>query len=276
MIVEEICLNKYYPLDNNPTLTSFCPSNFDEFSGGRKRKCVLVIPGGAYVFVSEREGEPVALKFAGADIAAFVLRYTIAPNLKYPVPLTEVYAALSYIRRNASHYGVDPDKISVCGFSAGGHLAAISSAFCEKAEFANLLGIDVAEMKINGCILGYPVISNSYPHEETFDTISGKNPELREKLSVEKCVTPNFPKSFIWHTTFDNCVNVMNSLVLAEALSKNKVFYEMHIYPIGDHGLSISDETVYPEGALSKETLDSIKPNTDWVKDAINFVKNYI
>ncbi|MCI5745722.1 MAG: alpha/beta hydrolase [Erysipelotrichaceae bacterium] len=277
MIHETINLkNIYKTLKNDVFLTSFCPENYNEFSINKKRKCVLVIPGGGYAFVSERESEPVALRFAGNNIAAFTIKYSVVPNITYPLPFVEVFAALSYIRRNAEHYHIDKDAISLCGFSAGGHLAASCSAYHEDESFAKYLNINLDEMKVNGCILGYPVISsNSYRHQGTFENFSNNDQSLMEKFSIEKHVSPSFPKTFIWHTTFDNCVSVKNSLCLAKALADNHVFMEMHIYPMHDHGQSLADDSVYND-AMSKQILQEMKYNTQWIDNAIHFVKEYI
>ncbi len=277
MIHKQINLKTYYPsLPNDVYLTSYCPDNYLEFSNNRHRKCVLVLPGGGYEFLSDREAEPIALRFAGYDIASFVLKYSIKPNLKYPNPYLEVFAALAYIRKNADFYHIDVNAISVIGFSAGGHLAAASSAFHTQEEFAKLLNIDVKDMQINGCILGYPVISTTFGHEGTIKAATNGDPELMEKLSIDKQVTPSFPKTFIWHTTFDSVVSIQNSLALAESLRKNHIFFEMHIYPMLDHGQSLADESVYNDQIMSKENLNLMKHNTQWMENAIHFIKEYI
>ncbi len=277
MITNKINLKEYYPtLENDVYLISYCPENYLEFSNNRHRKCVVILPGGGYEFLSERESEPVALRFAGYDIASFVLKYSIKPKIKYPNPYVEVYAALAYIRKNAELYHVDVNAISVIGFSAGGHLAATCSAFHQEEEFAKLLNIDLQEMKINGCILGYPVISTSFGHQNTIKNATAGKPELIEKLSVENHVTPAFPKTFIWHTTFDTCVSLKNSLALAESLRQNNIFFEMHIYPMLDHGQSLADESVYNSQIISKEQLQLMNYNTQWVDNAIHFIKEYI
>ena len=276
MIHERINLKDYYPtLENDTFLTTYCPDNFNEWSSKEKRKGLLILPGGGYEFVSEREAEPVALRFAGQNIACFVLKYNVGSKLKNPSPFLEAFAALSYIRRNSEKYHILVDKLSVLGFSAGGHLAATISCYHNSQEYADLLNIPLEEMKINGCLLSYPVITmDDFTHEGTRRQITENIEELLTKMSIEKNVTKDFPKTFIWHTTFDNCVPVKNSLVLANALSENKVFYELHIYPMHDHGQSLSDESVYynPDEKFIKE----IKYNTQWVDNAIHFIKEYI
>ena len=274
MIFEKIQLNKYYNLETDPLLTSYCPDNSREINLERLRKCILILPGGGYEFCSDRENEAVALRFLGQDIACFTLKYTTSP-FKYPTPLVEVFAALSYIRRNYQYYHIDPNKISVLGFSAGGHLAGICSCYSENQEYADYLNIPLEEMKINGCILSYPVISTEFGHKISIDNITQKRVDLMDKMSVDKNITSNYPKTFIWHTTFDNTVDVKNSLALALELSKNKVFYEMHIYPMLDHGQSLSDRSVYGE-YMSDENINKMKHNTQWVENAIHFVKEYI
>ena len=276
MIVEKINLKeKFENLEHDVYLTSYCPDNYEEFSVGKKRKCVIVLPGGGYMFTSDREAEPVALRFVGHNIASFVLKYTIAPKIKYPYPYLEVLAAVAYVRRNADKYHIDENAISVIGFSAGGHLAGMSSAFHQKEEFAKVLNVNVEEMKINGCLLGYPVVSTTIGHTMTIKNATNYEPELMELLSVDKQITPSFPKTFIWHTTFDSCVDVKNSLLLADALSTNKVFYEMHIYPMLEHGQSLADDSVYNDN-FPKEDLELMKHNTQWMENAIHFIKKYV
>ena len=277
MIYEKINLREFYPmLTNDVFLTSYCQDNYKEFSPKTLRKCVIVLPGGGYSWLSDREAEPVALRFAGHDIASFVLKYTTAPKIKYPDVIYEVYAAIAYIRKHYDYYHIDVNAISVVGFSAGGHLAASSSAFWQEKEMATFLNVSNNDIKINGCILGYPVISSKVGHQETIQNITKNDPKLLERLSIDKQVTKQFPKTFIWHTTFDSCVDLDNSLLLAKALHENKIFMELHIYPMLDHGQSLADKSVYYENFLSKEDLDKMKYNTQWVSNAIHFIQEYI
>lgn len=277
MIVEKIKLKEYYPsLTMDPILTTYCPDNFKEWSLNDKRKCILILPGGGYEFVSEREAEPVALRFVGNNIACFVLKYTIYPNLSYPNPIVEAYAAIAFIRKNAEKYHIDSDKISVLGFSAGGHLAATVSCYHQDEEYAKYLNIELRDMKVNGCILSYPVISSDFGHSGSITKVTQMRPDLLDKLSIDKHITKDFPKTFIWHTTFDTVVPVRNSLVLAEELEKNKVFFELHIYPMLDHGQALCDRSVYSKESTDDDTILKMKHNTQWVDNAIHFVQEYI
>ena len=275
MINETINLKEFYPnLNNDSYLTTYCPDNYSEYSTGVKRKALIVIPGGGYAFCSDREAEVVALRFTGYDIASFVLKYSIVPNIKYPNPLEEALAAIAYVRKNATKYHIDENSISVVGFSAGGHLAASASCYYDDKEILNKLGLKEEDTKVNGCILGYPVITVD-GHYETIKNVSENGrPDLLDKFSIEKHVTSKFPKTFFYHTSDDNVVDVKNSLILASELHKCNVPFEMHVYPFGPHGSSVSDKSVYYRE--NKEFLEALEPNTDWVKLAIDFIKRYI
>ena len=172
-------------------------------------------------------------------------------------------------------YHILVDKISVLGFSAGGHLAATISCYHNSQEYADLLNIPLEEMKINGCLLSYPVITmDNFTHYGTRQQITELDETLLTKMSIEKNITKDFPKTFIWHTTFDTCVPVKNSLVLANALTENKVFYELHIYPMHDHGQALCDTSVYYNA--DEKFIKEIQYNTQWVDNAIHFIKEYI
>lgn len=275
MIHEIVHLKDHFPmLEFDVTLETYCPDNFDEFSKGRKRKAVIVFPGGGYEFLSEREAEPVALRFAGNDLASFVLKYTIKPQMKPPYPIVDALAAIAYVRKNARKYNVDEDKICVCGFSAGGHLAATVGAYYWEKEYLDFLKLTEKDTKVNGCILGYPVILD-VGHQVTMNAISDGDPVRKAKFSIDKHVTEKYPKTFIWHTTMDTCVPVSNSLSLAKALEDKKILFEMHIYPALDHGQSLADESVYAD-SFPKEMLEDMKPNRVWINNAIDFIKKYI
>ena len=181
MIYEKINLkNHFSQLENNPILTAYCADAYQEYCPNKIRECVIILPGGSYSSLSEREKEPVALRLLGYDIAVFTLEYTVAPKLRYPNPFIEVYSALAYIRKNSEKYHVDKNRITVMGFSAGGHLAASVAAYHQSQEFANYLNINIEDMKVNGCVLSYPVITLN-PELAHFDSainITQGNKEL--------------------------------------------------------------------------------------------------
>lgn len=219
-----------------------------------KRKAILVIPGGGYSFVSEREAEPVARKFYAQGYNAFILYYSVGkkitdPRSGLPKPLLEASKAMALIRRNAEKYNIDPDKIAIVGFSAGGHLAATLATMWHLDFVAKNVGIEPGENKPNAAILSYAVISSDADkwHEGSFRTLlSGSGDFERDRVlySAEKQVSEKTCPCFLWHTATDTCVPVENSLCMAAALSKKKVPFEMHIYPEGGHGLSTAEADV--------------------------------
>lgn len=214
-------------------------------SNGRQMRAVIIFPGGGYVMTSYCEGEPIALAFAARGIAAFVVRYSVAPAV-YPQALCEAALAVRTVRENAGRWNIAPDKISVCGFSAGGHLAAdISVAWNDRIITDHLDG-NAEDYRVNGSVLGYPVIVyGKYAHTGSFRNLLGEQftEENAEKLSLEKLVNDQTPPAFVWHTYDDNCVPSMNSIEYVRALAVHGIPAELHIYPHGVHGLSLG--TVY-------------------------------
>jgi acetyl esterase/lipase len=211
------------------------------------RPVVLLCPGGGYHFVSPREGEPVALRFLAADIAVVELSYSVKPSL-FPVSLFEAASTIRWIRENASDLEVNPSRIIVCGFSAGAHLAASMCVYWNRECIAKALNCESAALAPNGAVLCYPVISGeqSIRHQGSLENLYGQNFTAEDELafSLEKQTGPHCPPVFLWHTAEDQSVPVENSLVFASALSKYKVPFELHVYPKGAHGLSISTPSV--------------------------------
>lgn len=233
------------PSDMQPTLNCIIPPNTDE-KGRHWRGAVLICPGGGYDFCSDREAETVAYRFAGAGYACFVLRYSVVKK-RFPTSLLECAASVKYIRENADRFDIDPNRIFVLGFSAGGHLAASMANLWSSSVLTETLGCDAEMLKVNGSILCYPVILSDpeLTHEGSISNLlEHKNdPELREYVSMEKRVSDKTPPTFLWHCADDGSVPVENSLFYASSLSKHKIPFEMHIYPWGGHGLSLADRS---------------------------------
>ncbi len=259
MIHEVINLKDFFPLPFDASLTCYCPDNFKEMDLNRKRKSIVIYPGGGYYMCSDREAEPFALQFVSEDYNAFVLRYSCNANAYFPTPLLEALAAVAYVRRFKEKYHVDEDKIIVMGFSAGGHVAGMASALWHKEEYAKQLNVTTEDVKVNGVILSYPVLTmkKPYTHDVTCEHITHNEESLIQLLSIEDQVTSNFPKTFIWHTACDAAVPVENSLALVASLSKQKIPYEFHVFPNGGHGLALANEITKPvgyDGCVAKQT----------------------
>jgi len=250
MINKTLNLKELYPAlaegccGQDTLLTVYAPENSQEIDSNRKRTAILILPGGSYFFTSDREAEPIALSFLAKDFCCFVLRYSVAPS-RYPQALLEVSAAMDYIRKNADEYHVNSDKIVVCGFSAGGHLAASLGTLWNEDFISETLGIAPKSNQPNGLVLCYPVISSeSFGHADSFNNLLGENPSpaLLEKLSAEKQVGAHTPPAFIWHTFVDDIVPAENALVFASAMKRHDIPFELHIYSGGYHGMSLCND----------------------------------
>ncbi len=232
------------------------------------RGAVVIVPGGGYTHVSEREAEPVAMKFAAAGYHTFVVWYRVNPE-KYTDPMEDLARAVAMIRQNAAEWRVDPENISVCGFSAGGHLTASLGVFWDKPFLSEITGLDKELYKPNRLILCYPVITTGEKaHEGSFQALSGGDESLRELLSLEKQVSDSTPPTFLWHTAEDAGVPVENSFLFGAALHENNIPFEMHIFPHGGHGQSIAEPYVnldYPQ-ALSPDCAKWTEYVIDWLK----------
>lgn len=233
-------------------LITYAPGAFPELGSERLRAALIICPGGGYEFLSDREAEPVALRFAGLGYAAFVLRYHVAPLARWPVPQQQVLSAIAYVRDHWERYHVDPHAVIVMGFSAGGHLAGCAGLLWNKQELYKPLRRRPSVFRPDGAILCYPVVtSGPAAHRGSMDNLTGERwEELRELVSLEKQVTKQAPPFFLWHTADDTCVPVENALLLDKALKAKGVPSELHIYPSGGHGQSLADHTVYAPGEV--------------------------
>ncbi len=246
----------------------------DEISGlafTKARPAALIFPGGGYEFVSDREGEPIAMQFLAKGFNAFVLTYSCCK--RHPQPLINAAWALANIRMRHKQYGIDPGKITVCGFSAGAHLAASIATMWKDSELCSYVNISPKLMRPDAAVLCYPVISGvTMPHVGSFEQLLGKNATREQllKLSCEYRVTSETPPTFLWHTADDGCVPAQNSLVMAHACIKNNVPCELHIYDSGPHGLS----DCYKTTAWDE---NHVRPHCgEWIDSAVEFLRKYL
>ncbi|MGG7143122.1 alpha/beta hydrolase [Clostridium nigeriense] len=250
----------------------YIPNNSEEVDINKKKTTIVICPGGGYVMTSDREAEPVALRFLSEGFNVIVLRYSVSPS-KYPNSLLELAETINYTRKMSKKWNVNNDKIIVCGFSAGGHLAGSLGVLWNRDFISEALKTNKTEVKPNAMILSYPVItSGEFAHKGSFDNLLGEyaSEKEREELSLEKLVSKDTPKTFLWHTFDDGAVPVENTLIFANSLRKNNVTFELHIYPTGVHGLSLCDETSARKG---EENHINSHVST-WFKLAIEWIKN--
>lgn len=205
---------------------------------------LIVFPGGGYTMRADHEGAPLARWANSIGLNAFVLNYRVYPY-QHPYPLMDAQRAIRLVRRHAEEWNIDPNRIAVMGFSAGGHLASSLGTHYDLGNKNSNDDTDKFSCRPDALILGYSVITfGEYAHEGSKETLLGQNPDenLVDFYSNELRVNKNTPPTFLWHTADDDCVPVENSLLFASALSKNKVPFEMHIFPSGPHGLGMAKD----------------------------------
>jgi acetyl esterase/lipase len=220
-----------------PSLEVYLPAK-ENASGA----AVIICPGGSYkVIVFQGEGVSTAKEFAKKGVAAFVLKYRLPDDSivadKKIGPLQDVQQAIKMVRESASKWGIDPNKVGIVGFSAGGHLASTGATHFAKSYIENNKNTN---LRPDFQILVYPVISmqDNLAHAESKTNLLGKNPskETVDLFSGELQVTDKAPPAYLTHAADDNVVDVDNSIAYFEALRHKKVDVEMHIYPKGGHG----------------------------------------
>jgi len=201
----------------------------------RRRPAVLIAPGGAYEYRSPREADPIALEFSAMGWQSFLLDYAGGEEAADYRPLRQAAAAMQQLRAHADDWDIEPTQIALLGFSAGGHLAASLGVYWN----------DPALKLPQGCrpdalVLCYPVITlfGESCHERSADLVSGGDPLVREKLSLERHVGPDMPPTFIWHAMGDVSVPPENSLLLMDAMRRAGVDFEAHLFAGGAHGIS--------------------------------------
>ena len=206
---------------------------------------VIVCPGGGYAKHAPHESTPVAQWLNAMGVNAFVLRYRLAPHYKHPSMMLDVKRAVRLVRFHARNQGIDPDRIGVLGFSAGGHLAATACVHWDEGDPAAADPIDRVSSRPDVGILLYPVITMGDPmaHAGSRRNLLGDDPsaDLVELMSLEKQVTPRTPPTFLFHTVDDQGVPVENSLLFASALRSAGVPFELHCYEHGRHGVGLAD-----------------------------------
>ena len=225
-----------------PAVTVFLPRTL-----GQNTPAVIICPGGGYTnLASNHEGRQVANYFNSLGVAAFVLRYRLGPRYQHPIELGDAQRAIRMMRSHASDWRLDPARIGIMGFSAGGHLAMTASTHFDRGSSGAPDAVDRVGSRPDFTILGYPVISMVEPwtHQGSRSNLLGNNPdpELAGTLSGEKSVTTDTPPTFIFQTNADTTVPAENSLYYFLALRKFGVPAEMHIFERGPHGVGLAND----------------------------------
>ena len=227
-----------------PTMTPF-PAPKETATGA----AVVVLPGGGYARLSDvKEGSDVAKWLNSLGISAFVIKYRLGPRYNQPTPLLDAARAMRTLRYRAKEWNIDPNRIAVLGFSAGGHLASTLGTKFDAGKPDAKDGIDRVSSRPDLMILLYPVITmGEFTHAGSKKTLLGENPtqELIKLYSNELQVTKETPPTFLMHTMTDAGVPVENSMMFAAALRKAGVPFEFHLYEQGPHGVGLAPANPY-------------------------------
>lgn len=231
---------------------------------------VVVCPGGGYGGLAmDHEGKQVAEFFNGLGVTAFVLKYRTANKERsgplHPAPLTDAQRAIRLVRAKASEFGIDPKRVGLMGFSAGGHLASTAGTHFTTGGLKNDDNVEKESCRPDFLILGYPVITmeDGVTHKGSKNNLIGPKPDAKlvEELSNEKQVTKDTPPTFIFHTSEDAGVVPENAVRFYLACKKAGVPVELHMYEKGRHGVGINPKGVSVGTDTWKYRL------ADWLKD---------
>lgn len=258
-----------------------------EIDVNRKYPTIVVLPGGAFMWTSFREDEPIALRFlaegfnvvvahyatdgiaayAGADVESFPKH----PVTKFPNSIVEVAKVLVFLRENAEKYAINPDQISVMGFSAGGTVAGMLGVFWNEPWMKKLVGADNAMFKPNSLMIGYGAVdltrkstrplpasmrhaNQESPTNKMFYALTGEENPTKDELEAMNPinhVSSSTPPTFLWHTQEDPLVPVLDSVYFAAKLEEHGVPFELHVFTKGKHGLALGD---YRSGVKKDQT----------------------
>ena len=262
----------------NVTLTTYI---HDQSAQGNfqisKRPAIIVMPGGAYSFLSDAEGEPVALTFLKEGYNTFVLRYSVGDACTYPEILEEVSLAIWEVRSHAEEWNINPDAIVLMGFSAGACLAAMSATQWNTPGLAQRLGVPFEGVKPNAAVIAYAPWDNTntiqkdpkYYNPDCAKIAKDCTPEL----DFINYTGPHMPPLFIWHNRYDKFVPAINPVMISAKMLELGLPFELHLFQGGEHGMSVCNRlSSYGEEARE---LNNRNPNVAmWVPMCTNWMNN--
>jgi acetyl esterase/lipase len=267
MTIKEIKLQEGI---SDTSLTAYLQDPLTTNTSSIEKPAVIICPGGAYLGYSEKEAEPVAIRFLSEGYQAFILRYSIGDTARFPAPVIDAAKAIMLVREHAREWCIHPDKISLCGFSTGAHVAAALGAMWQKSELARALNTDNHYFKPNALLLGYPILNlyrfgeRNREHSQEMNTLvemmfscvfgcAVPDKSIMMDWDVMSNITSVYPSTFLWTTMEDSFVDVEQSMDFIKCLAAQKVPYEFHVFEKGPHGSSIGSRTAgFPEDEIKK------------------------
>ncbi len=238
MEIRKLTLNE----ERNVTLTCCLQPVGGEYWGMSVRPAIIVLPGGGYQFCSDREADPVAFPYLATGYQVFILRYSLNENAVWPNPLSDYDLAFETIVGNSAEWHVDPERIAVIGFSAGGHLAAAAAV--------------LAKNRPRACILGYPVITTTIPWNKSA-------PDPAELVDEKTC------PCFVFASRNDGTVPIQDSLDFLNALNKFGIPFETHIYSYANHGFSTCAPAINNREWCCNRTPNWVGDSIEWLRETV-------
>lgn len=269
MHIETINLYEHYHLaapGDGGQLVVYALEPIHKVDPDRRFPAVLILPGGAYSWVSPREAEPVAMRFLSRGFTCAILNYSCAPA-RFPVALREAAMAMRFLREQADRLHVVPHRVAALGFSAGGHLCGTLGTLYDAPEVADIAPSDM--IRPDALVLCYPVsAAHGRTHEDSFNNLCGEDKAMKDRLSLDHLVRRDMMPVFLWHTRTDDSVPVDGTMRLALALAEQDVAFALHVFAEGRHGLATADDLVY-----RRENLPPVSDGVrDWPELAIRFL----
>lgn len=295
MRVEKISL---YEDRDDVTLTSYVLDDSPELLNGKRRPAIIICPGGAYLACSDREAEPVALRFASMGYHAFVLRYSVyleegepyemvfsgiqkRERTIFPAAMREIGMSMLLIREHADEWLVDTNRIGLCGFSAGAHNVASYSVYWDQPIITDYFQVETEYLRPHVAILGYGITDYLFMKDSQVDErgqqlfkaanvslLGVEKPSDEELIMVSpaRLVTEGTPPMFIWGTATDTLVPIGHSTKMATVLAEKGIPFALHIFEEGAHGLSLATQA----SASSLQLVDG--DAAEW----IHLVENWL
>lgn len=301
-----LCKEFYlYPDRTDVTLTAYIQADRGEMRQQGARPAILICPGGGYFSCSDREADPVAMAFAAMGYHTFILRYStytqgkpefpdifhdlpVKQEVLHPAPVLEIGMAILLLRQHAAEWLLDTNRIAVCGFSAGGHNAAMYGVYWDKPLITEALGGKPELLRPAALILGYPLtdyvclahtdwkhdIDQHFFHASIQAFLGTDTPtvEQLEAVSPARLVDANTPPTFLWATSQDSMVPVQHSLLMAQALADHSVPFELHLFEEGPHGLSLATQaSSVAQSQMNADAAKWVSLADAWLKKRFSF-----
>lgn len=243
------------PVSERASLTAYLHSASPDLQASEavSRPAIIICPGGRYAFCADVERDAPAISFLNMGLQVFVLDYSVEPFAGDKRPLTDLALAIKLVREHSAQWQIDAHKVAVCGFSAGGHLAASLGVHWDDPQIAARCGAaDASILRPDAMVLCYPVITTGkYRHKSSIANVSSDCAEDLRYWRLETQVSACTPPTFLWHTMTDKTVPVENSILLLRQLRAHGVPCECHLFAEGPHGMSAATrETGKPSAVV--------------------------